>query len=84
MQEDYEIIVIVSLYHYCFSVKIAPKMQEIAFLSLRKSNTHWGSMPRLGKSKIPVTGLLVVWWSPRLPFKGHKAFNPWSDLCLRA
>ena len=46
MQEDYEIIVIGSLFIrlILIFVKISPKMQEIAFL--RKSNIFWGSMPR--------------------------------------
>jgi hypothetical protein len=47
MQEDYEISHCVTASHNWFFVKIAPKMQETAFLSLRKSNIFWGSMPRL-------------------------------------
>jgi hypothetical protein len=45
MQEDYEIIVIVSLFIrlILIFVKISPKMQEIAFL--RKSNIFWGACP---------------------------------------
>jgi hypothetical protein len=47
MQEDYEIIVIVSLLFITdFLLKFLTDMQEIAFLSLRKSNIFWGSMPR--------------------------------------
>jgi hypothetical protein len=50
-----------------FFVWTAPRMQEIAFLSLRKSKIFWGSMPPdlppsqkcLGQSKILVTCLTV-------------------------
>jgi hypothetical protein len=50
-----------------FFVWTAPRMQEIAFLNLRKSNIFWGRMPPdlpprqkcLGQSKILVTRLTV-------------------------
>jgi hypothetical protein len=36
----------VTVCHFWFFAKIAPRMQEIAFLSLRKSNIFWGNIPQ--------------------------------------